>query len=233
MTKKGKQRVAAAQRRNLEGWLHDWNLERLLQQDEEADQGDVSRRAESAMTGRPAKGAVVEVRQIRLLYPDCNASWQRPVYLALLEERGSDGILAAPFSRFANPALPGEFLTGRAAPQLRVLSLWCARVFKTARMVSGWQVDELSEIELDQAFSVYEWIHKRCQVPVAIRERVGPPLIHPLDPRWDYREEELEFMESLQPAKDPDVQKLEYEIKELPVEYRSKAADSPDHSEGH
>jgi len=223
-------RITEIQKRSLECWLQEWNIEQELRRaDVPCDERPAGNG--TALHGTPREGAVVEVRQIRLLYPDCSASWHRPVYLALLDHRQDGGILAAPFSRFSYPALPGELIIEREDVQLRVISLWCAQEFRVSRLALGWQVDDLDEGELRMARSVYEWIHGGEDVPGEIKERVGPPLIHPLDPRWDYREEELEFLEALRPDAEPDVEKLKYSIKELPIEYRSKAADSPDQSD--
>jgi len=225
MDKRDIRRIAKVQKRNLECWLQEWNIEQELERDDTACEGVAEG---GTLHGRPREGAVVEVKQIRLLYPDCRASWRRPVYLALIENRQEGGFLAAPFSRFSYPALPGELATGMDDAPLRVVSLWCAREFKASRLALGWQVDSLSEAQLVAARAVYRWIGGGADVPAATKARIGPPLTHPLDPRWDYREEELEFMESLHADAEPAIRKMEYGIKELPAEYRSKAADSPD-----
>lgn len=217
-------KVSESRKRHLSNWLHEWEIDSALRSIEDDAVSEGPQRGE-VFQAAAGKGAVVEIEQIRLLYPDCRATWQRPLYLALLRRVGKNSFLAAPFSRFDNPALPGEWCTGREESQLRVLCLWNAAEFQSARLESGWQVDVLSRDEMSDALMVYDAECGRVALPENLRDDTGPPLIHPQDPRWEYREEELEFMESVMPNESPNQKRLRYELKEVSSEYLSKAAE--------
>src|ERR1019366_2114447 len=99
------------------------------------------------------------VGQIRLLRPNDAPGVDRPIYVALLQEAPPTAWQVVPFSRFAEPAVPGEWLTGRNEPPLRVLGLWNTRLLPAPAVQRSWLVGELSETELERAHNV--WRH--CQ----------------------------------------------------------------------
>jgi len=214
-----------AQRQNLAEWLSLWKIDEELRRGDDSDEqsqmkGVVLRTALDA-------GSVLEIDEIRLLYSDSQATWRRPVYLAVLEKAMDDLFLVAPFSRFEYPALPGEFITGFEAPQLRVLSIWNAFHIRRMRLEGGWQVDRLDRDDRELALAVHAALRGERDFPLDLVDRTAPPLKHPLDPRWEYREEELEMVEALMPLADLDSPQTHYESRESPVEYRDKAADAP------
>lgn len=216
---------SSAQRKNLSDWLHLWKIDAELRaRDEHEDErildGEILRTAVGA-------GAVVEVDQIRLLYSDSAATWRRPVYLAVLEKADSDCFLAAPFSRFEYPALPGEWITGLEAPQLRVLCVWNAFIIRRQRLEGGWHVDDLDRNSRELALSIRSALRGEREFPLEAIDRTAPPLLNPLDPRWEYREEELELVEAIRPLDAGEDDLAKYKSRERAIEYRDKAAEGP------
>ena len=214
-----------AQRRNLTEWLTAWRVEGELRRGDDPEE-------ESPMKGvilRTAldAGSVIEVDEVRLLYSDSQATWRRPVYLAVLEKGMDDLFLVAPFSRFEYPALPGEIITGFDPPQLRVLSIWNAFHIRRMRLDAGWQVDRLDRGDRELALAVYSALCGEREFPLELVDRTAPLLKHPLDPRWDYREEELEMVAALMPLAVPESPRTRYKTREIPLEYRDRAADAP------
>ena len=92
----------------------------------------------------------------------------------------------APFGRLAEPATPGELLTGRTVPPLRVLCLWNARTVSSDIVVRSWPVDVMTPDELRDAERVLESLKTGTDLPEHLVRRVGPPLMHPDDPRQVY-----------------------------------------------
>ncbi len=206
----------------LHTWLAEWSLYRETAGGSEADDGaDLV-----ASVKAPQLGGMIALRQISLLYPDCRATWDRPVYAALIEQLADDRYLAVPFSRFSVPALPGELLTAHAEPQLRVLCVWNSFAIEASRLLSGWQVDSLADDEFEHALELRSCLSSRKSPPASLQLRTRPPLVSPSDPRWDYQEEELEMVESLLLDRPVGGSKTIYEINEMPLSYRAKAAES-------
>jgi len=185
--------VDTHQRERLARWLQEWQLARDLAPDH-------TRMAEGQVTAEPAEwnpsltaDVPVETGHVRLLYPRNRATWSVPVYIALLGEAGPDSFLAAPFGRFAEPATPSELLTQRSVPPLRVLCLWNARTISRRRADQSWLTAELSPEEIADAITVHESGRGGAPRP-SLAQRVGPPLMHPDDPRHVYlRRERLRF----------------------------------------
>lgn len=131
---------------------------------------------------------------IALFKPAANESraWG-PVY-ALLLERGADGEawLAVPFSRYATPAVPGEWRTKFAAESLRVLCFWNAREVAERKFLSG-AVKRVPAVQLERMRAIYRHVFGMVQNPAAAAKMVddfGPILLHPADPRYAYLDEE-------------------------------------------
>ena len=146
---------------------------------------------------------VVGIGQIRLLRPaTLIGPDDRPVYVAVIEERAGNSFLVAPFGRFSTPADPGEWQTGLKAPPLRVLCLWNSRVAAGETLArNSWPAGRLAPRKVAEALEVYR-LAKLGVPPTTVRpSRLGPPLRHPLDPRLQYRAEEAALIEEcLRPA---------------------------------
>ena len=175
------------QREMLAAWLAEWRLERELPPpaaEPDASEAADHRPADSDKT-IGATGAELRPGDIVLLPPDGGISSARPVYVALLGA-GSDGRwLCAPFSRFSTPATDGEYATGRGFDPLKVLCAWNAGHLPMAVLARGWLVERLGAGDLKVLADFASG--RRAELPPARR---GPPVLHPLDPRRDYVEEE-------------------------------------------
>lgn len=148
--------------------------------------------------GDPAR---LRAGDIVLLPPETATTRRRPVYVGLVgelepadEENGAPGVegaswLVIPFGRLPLPAVPGELVTRRQAASLRVLCVWNCALAAAARLARGWLVGRLTARELDLARRVRD-LAPDSVPPAALARRVGPPLIHPLDPRHVYLDEE-------------------------------------------
>jgi hypothetical protein len=133
----------------------------------------------------------VAVGQVRLLSPELTPDTDRPVFVAVFGDWDEGEVLMAPFSPFSVPATAGEWLTGRTTPVLRVLEIWNARSVPTAALAESWLADDLTHAECKGAWHVFE--HEALGKPLApeFEQEVGPPLVHPEDPRRRYQHEEV------------------------------------------
>lgn len=144
----------------------------------------------------PVLSSAPRLGEIRLLFPlPDSPSLERTLYLVVLEVHSRGTALVAPFSRFSTPAFPGEWATGGAAPALRVLCLWNRRVVPSAWLRYSWRAARWGGRELLAALAA-------CPQEGGMRhdtridpEDAVPPLLHPRDPRWLYREEESRCMD--------------------------------------
>ncbi len=221
-----KQTMHDYHRQQLETWLETYRLDRALRethtQDRITDAGD---RLPDNQAPAPMPG------QIRLLPPACGATPQieRPVYACLLPGDRPDCMTVIPFSRFSIPATPQEWKTGLRQGPLQVLCLWNAHTCKADALRTSWHVGTIpdkkrQEIDnhLQQPNPPGDWSSRRF----------GPPLLHPLDPRQLYLQEERMLMQELLAAmvKTPS-NTIYYRIPE-PDTQLLRAAESPDTGEG-
>ncbi|MFC1452045.1 hypothetical protein ACFLSJ_01720 [Verrucomicrobiota bacterium] len=188
-------------RQRLGRWLAEWQIEQAIAAGEEThprkSRGDNAR---TVAGDRPGVCAVpdseIRVGQIRLLAPETPTTRLRPVHVAILEEDEA-GLLVAPFGRFAEPALPGEMATNRRTAPLRVLCLWNARRVDKRTLRTSWVVDELSDDERDEALSVHHGLTSHSPLPAGLERKLGPPLLHPDDPRQVYFHRETVRMDRI------------------------------------
>jgi len=183
-----------AQREKWRAWYSEWMLDQALRRVDEPDGIEISDKTLPADLG--AQPAPVP-GQIRLFAPITPGTAQHPRYAAVLAAEAGGRFLVVPFGRLALPATSWEWSTGRAAPPLRVLCLWNAVRLPASLLEKSWVVDRLSAEEQADGLVVYAaW---RLKQPPAGMDpsRTGPPLIHPLDPRYDYLDEEWLWMNEL------------------------------------
>jgi hypothetical protein len=139
----------------------------------------------------------VRAGQIRLFHPFSKETNERPRYVAVLKENDDGSWLIAPFSRFGEPAVPGEWKTGRKAPVLRILCIWNARLLPGSMLGRSWVVDRMPASKIDHAIAIHRFLAEGEELSRPIANRIGPPLVHPLDPRIEYLEEEREWFSTL------------------------------------
>ncbi|MBP7831242.1 MAG: hypothetical protein KA248_15140 [Kiritimatiellae bacterium] len=176
--------------RRLRQWLRERSVDLALRDDPEE--------AEPAAPGAFLEaGPPAAAGQVRLMHPQAEATSARLCYLAVLREARPGLFLAAPFSRFSVPALPGEWRTPRSESPLRVLCLWNARLLPAASLGRSWFVDELPGPEASEALAVFDALKGGAAMSAGGADRTGPPVIHPLDPRHEYRDEERAWMDGV------------------------------------
>jgi len=171
-------------RRKLSAWLDAWRLDRALERgDEDPAAADAPADRRGAWRARepddapPLRG--LRTGEMLLLRPVTPLTARRPVYVAVLGASGTAGWWqVAPFGRFTTPATPDEIETGLPAQPLRVLCLWNEHAVSSRRLVTwAWRVGRIAKAAL-------------AAMRAAGDERRGPRLIHPLDPRQEYLDEE-------------------------------------------
>jgi len=133
----------------------------------------------------------LQVGQIRLLDPLIFEETRRPLYVALISEWDEDSFVTAPFGPFGDPATTTEWLTGRQTSALRVLCLWNVRTLPNEILNRSWLVDDLTQAELDDAWTVFRHASTGVDLEDRLLAKVGCPITHPRDPRLDYQVEEV------------------------------------------
>jgi hypothetical protein len=170
--------------RKLKDWLVEWNTEQVM-----------AEKLSSAIPvhAPPVHGADLTPGCILLLCPTSRPLSARPRYIAILDTHHDDPKLVAPFSRFSTPATPGELDLGGESLLTRVLCVWNARL--CSMLPSGWMVGTLTEQERLNALEVYASLIENKPVEAFLHDQIGPPLQHPLDPRWEYLDAERDWVD--------------------------------------
>jgi hypothetical protein len=187
------------QKQALVRWLHEWRIDGLLREDDRAgatqenhDSMAEHRKASLLYDSKPARAG-----QIRLYHPFLKETKKLPRYVAVLKNNEDGSWLIAPFSRFSEPAVPGEWKTGRKAPVLRILCIWNARYMTGSMLERSWVVDRLPASKIEHAIAIQRFLAEGKELSRLYANQIGPPLVHPLDPRIEYLEEEREWFSTL------------------------------------
>lgn len=182
----------AFQREQLREWLADDRLDRRLREScPEVDAAPVAASCEiMAEFTWPAAG------QVRLLRPRPSSlpEVERPVYVLLMPASTGDALRLIPFGRYAIPATPREWRTGLGLTPLRVLCFWNLRICDPAGLQASWPVSALTEEKQSEVAAI---LQKPNHLQSVCMRRFGPPLLHPLDPRHVYLQEEHTLMNDL------------------------------------
>ena len=184
-------RVPKFQKQALARWLHEWRTDTLLR-DAGDDAGFPGKQFTPFYVSEP-----VEAGQIRLFHPFSKETSAQLRYIAVLRGNRVGTWLVAPFGRFSEPALPGEWSTGRDTPALRTLCIWNSRLLQGSLLGRSWVVDTISTSAIRQALTIHSLLTEGRALPGSLARRIGPPLVHPLDPRLEYVEEEKEWFAAL------------------------------------
>lgn len=91
---------------------------------------------------------------------------------------------------------------GRTVKALRVLSLWNTRLFDSRQLEKSWLIGKLTEAESDVAWKVFESQIAGQALPETLATQVGPPVVHPKDPRLQYQAEESAVFDAIGAAVD-------------------------------
>ena len=186
--------TVSEQREMLAAWIAEWRLEKELPPSPDEDVVSTSAPGGDGriLFGQSepdkticATGTMLRPGDIVLLPPDGEASSARPVYVALLTAKADGSWLCAPFSRFSTPATEGEYATGRNFDPLKVVCAWNANPLSQDVLARGWLVERLGAQDLKILADFAS--RRRSELP---QSRRGPPIVHLLDPRREYIEEE-------------------------------------------
>lgn len=166
----------------LAEWLRCWQLHLAL--------GEGEPLPLVARTAPPAgpEGTPVEIGQVRLLKPAGVMTARRPWFVAVLDRAAPKRCWIVPFSALPLPAFETELqLSSRRPSYVRTLCLWNARQVHDHTLArASWICGQLSAAELRAARAVWRTWRGIAPLPRTLRDRVGPPLVHPRDPRRDY-----------------------------------------------
>ena len=185
------------QRRRLAAWLSDWELDLALTT--ETDHGVRWEQTVGAIAFECGEKKLAK-RQITagdlyLLHPNACLSDSRMWHLVVVRECDAGGAaLVAPFSRFSHPALPGELRVSVPDPGLQVIQVWNARRTSPALFDGAWSLGQLGMPDTAALRAVAAYIETGQPLPYTFACRVGPHLLHPADPRFRYREEEMQAL---------------------------------------
>lgn len=186
----------AGRREALAAWLGEWEIDRALAPAAPSEAVDAGR------APRPGRRRKAREGEVRLLPPDTPRTRERPRYVVVLSvDADAASARVAPFSRFASPAVPGEWRTGHPGPPLAVLCLWNARDLPVNRVERAWPVTLLGAERLAVARRIdAEPPGPDTDPPPALAADVGPPLRAPDDPRWSYLAEEAQAWDEIAAA---------------------------------
>lgn len=175
----------------------------MLRQLEAAIVPDDARRALDAglnLVRASEKSAAVALQrgEIRQLNPDLKPSWLRPVLVLLLTvDQERQRALVVPFGPLARPAFQSELSTGIEDESLAVLSVWNAVWLPADLAARSWVVEQASASLLTDIESLRAALVNKQNPPESLADRVGPPLLHPTDPRQSYVDSEESLLEDL------------------------------------
>jgi len=212
---KNKQSAALArQRQALAHWLFEWQLEQATSppaacaeaaaasaRDSVGD--DVARAPVSEQPTRRRCTRTFQPGDICLLRPLLACARTRPIYLLLLTRCDDGAWLAAPFSRFPVPAVPGEWRTGLRALPVAVLCGWHVRRVDAALLADVWHAMTFPPPRLATARRLAAACLDSSDLDAVAAggplpwNEMGPPLRHPDDPRRAYLAEESDRLDEL------------------------------------
>ncbi|MFC1497233.1 hypothetical protein ACFLS1_02005 [Verrucomicrobiota bacterium] len=222
--------VPGWQKQRFARWLAEWEIDKELKLSKDVENDKRPTETTPQLCEQDVDNVIDPVRneppvrsgQIRLLSPEISPVIDRPLYVAVLQESKHDSFLAAPYSRFSEPASNGELLTGRKVPCVKVLCLWNAHSIPSNILQKSWMVDDLSEDEKNEAMTLFKHLTEKANLPIGLEKRVGPPIYHPEDPRKIYQQEEAELMKVVQERPDTAVTYHLEQKKELPLAAESR-----------
>ena len=109
-----------------------------------------------------------------------------------------EGIKVALFSPLSLPASREEIRTGIDTEGLAVLQLWNTKLFSHFVLARSWRVEEADTSLQEDVRTLLQWEDEGGDLPDSLAERLGGPVVSPLDVRWSYFEEETQLLENLE-----------------------------------
>jgi hypothetical protein len=181
----------------LDRWLFEWNLLKESESAEVEEDAPVVYASLHEMAEiredddvRQIKELVseadsdAEAGQIRLMTPRDDGE---PVYIAVAVVEPDGMVVCVPFGVLSEPSDIDEILSGRETAVVRVWCLWNRRRLSAEVVTNSWVADRLDEKEMKRLVRAVAACDAGEPLPPDLRQESGPPLIHPLDPRREYR----------------------------------------------
>ena len=176
--------AAGWEKERLSRWLYEWELMQAPDNATELEAQD-----EKSLDILPKDSVApmddnIEIGQIRLLAP---AASENMVFIVIVSITKDGNIGCVPFGSLAEPATPDELLSERAIEVVRVYSLWNLREVSPNIVGKSWIVDLLDKPETKRLLRALAALDRNGSLPNDLLEDAGPPLVHPEDPRREYK----------------------------------------------
>lgn len=194
-------------RRRLLLWLSEWEVDRFLRgtcppcrvraRTRQGPWGGGSRSVPATAAPGMQRPQPGDVWLLRPSPATIGSPGERPVYVLVLDVAGQGALLVVPFSRYSSPATPAEWRTGLRVPALRVLCLWNRRYAHPPLVDRGWLCTRLPRRFLDRARAMWTLAGENPDKVAPRNRSLGPPLVHPADPRHAYLAEESALIDEL------------------------------------
>ncbi len=144
---------------------------------------DFEAREECARLVRPFDSGVAE-GQVRIL-----SGVESIAYVLVIRKWDVGSWLVIPFSMYSSPATDTELQTKVTGGMgLRVLQLWNARSLLTQTLEKSWLVHTISEEDLGDAFTAWQWSVGVGELTDDQLARTGMPITNRKDPRIEYQD---------------------------------------------
>ena len=209
----------------LSNWLQEWNLHNEMLKD--GPPTDSIKKSEEDLNAASLvnfSDEPIQVGDIRILRSRLIGETDLPVYVAVISEWEDGDWLIAPYGEFSEPATTGELLTGREDFGLRVLCLWNAHTISSEDLSFSFFEDRMTGEERKDSWEVFRVVSTGDDLPQHLSKRIGPPIVHPKDPRIAYQEE---FKELMSPIREcwtlPQIIESPVEFVEEPIAFEQPA----------
>ena len=181
----------------LARWLYEWELLQAAESDESGKPAEAvypSLLEKDAVNNSDEISAVercvaafdrkIEAGQIRLT---ASGSGDSMVFIAVAAVEPDGAAVCVPFGVLAEPATPDELLSGLDSDAVAVYCLWNTRRLPSESVSESWIADRLDASGLDRLLLAVTAIESGKRLPKDLLADCGPPLIHPDDPRREYK----------------------------------------------
>lgn len=143
-------------------------------------------REECARLVRPFDSDI-SAGQVRML-----SGVERLTYVLVIRKWNADAWLVVPFSMYSSPATDTELqMKVNGGVGLRVLQLWNARSLLIQTLAKSWLVHTLSDDDLADAFTAWQWSVGVGELSEDQLARTGMPITNRKDPRIEYQDVSL------------------------------------------
>jgi hypothetical protein len=212
-------------RNRLSNWLQEWNLRNeMLKVGPPSESENKSGENLNAASLVDYTDDPIQIGDIRILRSRLIGETDLPVYVAVISEWVDGDWLIAPYGEFSEPATTGELLTGREDLGLRVLCLWNAHSISSEDLSFSFLEDRMTDEERNDSWEVFRAVSTGDDLPQHLSKRIGPPIVHPKDPRIAYQEE---FKELMSPIREcwtlPQIIETPVEFVDEPIRFEQPA----------